>query len=305
MEPFLDNFYSGHLKVNSNRGITFCNKHALHLIECKKEELYTMNLSDIFTKASNIFIDSYVYPLLINEFFAEEVQLTMINSKGEKIPIVANVNFDEEHHTTYWSFFGCKNRDKLYEELIQTKELLEKKGQELLEMSTIDPLTGLLNRRELDNRVAKILSQAKRNKSPVTLIIIDIDFFKNINDKYGHAFGDDVLQGLAKILLTNRREHDVIARFGGEEFILVLPDVNKINALKLAEIIRTDVQSNKIKGINITVSVGVSIASDDKYEFDILFKEADSALYSAKDQGRNRTIVHKEHLLLEDKKETL
>lgn len=296
METFLDNFYSGHIIVDSKRGITFCNKHVLHLIECKKEELYRMSLSDIFTKASNIFIDSYVYPLLINEFFAEEIQLTIISSKGERIPVVVNINFNEEHHTTYWSFFCCKNRDKLYQELIQTKELLEKKGQELLEMATIDPLTGLLNRRELDNRVTKILSQAKRNKSSVTLIIIDIDFFKNINDKHGHAFGDDVLQGLAKILLNNRREHDIIARFGGEEFILVLPDVNKRNALKLAEIIRTDVQKTKLKDINITVSIGVSITTDNKYEFDILFKEADSALYRAKDQGRNRTIVYKEPL---------
>ena len=291
MDSFLDSFYSGHLVLNSKREIIYSNQHILHLLDLQKVELSTISLSKMFTKASNIFIDSYVYPLLITEFCAEEVQLTMITSKGKKVPVVASISLDKEH-TTYWSLFDCANRDKLYQELIETKELLEKQSQELLEMATIDSLTGLLNRRELDNRSGRILSQAQRNKSSVAVILIDIDCFKNINDAYGHAFGDDVLQHLGKTLLKSHREHDVVARYGGEEFVLVLPNIDDANALNIAEKIRCDIEATKINGINITVSIGVSINKDNKNEFDVLFKEADSALYKAKNTGRNRAILY-------------
>lgn len=291
MDSFLDSFYSGHLVVNPKRCIIYSNQHILHLLGWQKEEVSSMRLSNMFTKASNIFIESYVYPLLINEFCAEEVQLSMITSTGKKVPVVASIRLDEEH-TTYWSFFECANRDKLYQELIETKELLEKQSQELLKLATIDPLTGLLNRRELDNRAGRTLSQAKRNKSSVAVMIIDIDFFKNINDTHGHAFGDAVLQHLGKILLQSHREHDIVARFGGEEFVLVLPDIDDANALSVAEKIRVDIETAKINGINITVSIGVSINKNDKNDFDVLFKEADSALYKAKKNGRNRAILY-------------
>lgn len=263
----------------------------LPLLGWKKEDLSSAPLSNIFTKASNIFIDSYVYPLLVNEFCAEEVQLTMIAPQGKKVPVVANIRLDEEH-TTYWSLFVCANRDKLYQELIETKELLEKQSKELLDMATIDPLTGLLNRRELDNRASRLLFQAQRNKSSVAVMIIDIDDFKKINDTYGHAFGDDVLKHLGKSLLKSHRKHDVVARYGGEEFVLVLPDTDDANALNVAEKIRCDIETTEINGINITVSIGLSINKDNKNEFDVLFKEADSALYKAKKNGRNTTILY-------------
>ena len=291
MDSFLDKFCSGHLVVNSKRYITYSNKQMLPLLGWKKEDLSSVPLSNIFTKASNIFIDSYVYPLLVNEFCAEEVQLTMIAPQGKKVPVVANIRLDEEH-TTYWSLFGCANRDKLYQELIETKELLEKQSKELLDMATIDPLTGLLNRRELDNRASRLLSQAQRNKSSVAVMIIDIDDFKKINDTYGHAFGDDVLKHLGKSLLKSHRKHDVVARYGGEEFVLVLPDTDDANALNAAEKIRCDIETTEINGINITVSIGLSINKDNKNEFDVLFKEADSALYKAKKNGRNTTILY-------------
>lgn len=255
-----------------------------------QEVLSEMSLGDIFSRASNIFIDSYVYPLLINEHCAEELQLTLITAKGDKIAVVANINLDQ-YQTTYWSLYGCANRDKLYQELIQAKELLEKQSEELLEMATVDSLTGLLNRRALDNRASKVLSQAKRSRSSVAVIIIDIDFFKAINDTYGHALGDDVLQYLGTLLLKKRRGHDIVARFGGEEFILVLPDVNEKNACKVAEAIRVDIETTQFKGISITVSIGVSLNKEDNNEFDVLFKEADSALYIAKKEGRNKSVL--------------
>jgi diguanylate cyclase (GGDEF)-like protein len=290
LDSFLGCFNSGHFVVNAKREISFSNQYMVNHLGWSQEALSEMSLSDIFSRASNIFIDSYVYPLLINEHCAEELQLTLITAKGNKVAVVANIRLDE-YQTTYWSLFDCANRDKLYQELIHAKELLEKQGEELLEMATVDALTGLLNRRELDNRVRRLLSQAQRNKSSVAVIIIDIDFFKVINDTKGHAFGDDVLQHLGEVLLKRHREHDILARYGGEEFVLVLPDVNEENAFKVAEAIRVDIETTNFKGIGITVSIGVSLNKEDNNEFDILFKEADSALYIAKKGGRNKSVL--------------
>lgn len=299
LNSLLDSFNSGHLVVNAKREITFSNQYLVDRLGWQSEELSKMNLGDIFTKASKIFIDSYVYPLLIHELCAEELQLSMLNSKGEKVAVVANIKLDEKQ-ATYWSLYDCANRDKLYQELILAKELLEKQSQELIELATVDSLTGLLNRRELNNRAHNMLSQAQRTQSSVAVIVIDIDFFKNINDTHGHAFGDEVLQHLAHVLLKARREHDIVARFGGEEFVLILPDVDENSAFKVAETLRVDIETSDIKGIQVTVSIGVSLNkpssmnndNSDKNEFDTLFKQADSALYRAKHEGRNQTTLY-------------
>lgn len=296
MNSFLDSFYSGHLIVNAKREISFSNQYLVDRLGWKIEDLTAMNLSDIFTKASKIFIDSYVYPLLMHELCAEELQLTMLTSEGKKLSVVVNIKLDEAQ-TTYWSIFDCANRDELYQELIQAKELLEKQSRELIELAAIDALTGLLNRRELDSRASRMLSHAQRTKSSVAVIVIDIDFFKAINDTHGHAFGDQVLQYLGSLLMRGRREHDIVARFGGEEFVLVLPDVNKNSALKVAETLRLDVERSDIKGIKITVSLGISLNQldsnkHDHHEFDTLFKQADSALYDAKHKGRNKSVLY-------------
>jgi diguanylate cyclase (GGDEF)-like protein len=287
---FLDNFNSGHLVVSAKRQISFSNQYISKRLKMDKKELSGNSLSHIFTKASNIFIDSYVYPLLLNELVAEEIQLTMVTSSGERMPVVASIKLDEKQ-ITYWSFFDCVNRDKLYQELIETKELLEKQSLELIEMATVDPLTGLLNRRSLDDRAGMVLSQAQRNNSSVAVVVIDIDHFKNVNDTYGHAFGDAVLQSLGKTLIEGRREHDIVARFGGEEFVLVLPNVDEKDALNISEKIRTDISKNTINDINVTVSIGVSLNNANKNEFDVLFKDADSALYKAKNMGRNQIVL--------------
>jgi diguanylate cyclase (GGDEF)-like protein len=287
---FLDNFYSGHLVVSAKRQISFSNQYISKRLKIDKKELLGISLSHIFTKASNIFIDSYVYPLLLNELVVKEIQLTIVTSSRERIPVVASIKLDEKQ-ITYWSFYICENRDKLYQELIETKELLEKQSLELIEMATVDPLTGLLNRRSLDDRAGMVLSQAQRNNSSVAMVVIDIDHFKNVNDTYGHAFGDAVLQSLGKTLTEGRREHDIVARFGGEEFVLVLPNVDEKDALNISEKIRTDISKNTINDINVTVSIGVSLNNANKNEFDVLFKDADSALYKAKNMGRNQTVL--------------
>lgn len=279
--------------VTSNREITFSNQYIADKLGWRKDELLGRSLRDVFTKASKIFIDSYVYPLLIHERSVEELQLTMMTSDGGRLSVVANIKIDE-NQITYWSLYDCANRDKLYQELIKAKELLEKQSLELIELATIDSLTGLLNRRELNNRVQPMLSQANRTESSVATIIIDIDFFKNVNDTHGHVFGDEVLQHISQILLNNRREHDIIARFGGEEFVLVLPNITTNNAFKVAETLRLQIENSEVKGIKITVSMGISMNKNGNNDFDSLFKLADAALYQAKEKGRNMTVISEE-----------
>lgn len=286
-----DWFDSGHFIVGANRHIQYSNNYLADYFGWSKDALATKNLSELFSKASNIFIDSYVYPLLINQNHVEEIQLTFLTSKGEKIPIVANVKLGDGQ-ATYWSIFGCVNRNKLYQELIQAKELLETQSQKLMELATIDPLTGLLNRRELDAQVKRILLRSQRTQASVAVMIIDIDFFKGINDTHGHAFGDDVLCQLSALLLKNRRKYDITARIGGEEFVIVLPDINAINAQQIAETLRKDIESTEINGIHVTVSIGVTTNKHSENDFATLYKEADKALYSAKQQGRNRIILN-------------
>ena len=279
--------------VTSNREITFSNQYIADKLGWRKDELLGRSLRDVFTKASKIFIDSYVYPLLIHERSVEELQLTMMTSDGGRLSVVANIKIDE-NQITYWSLYDCANRDKLYQELIKAKELLEKQSLELIELATIDSLTGLLNRRELNNRVQPMLSQANRTESSVATIIIDIDFFKNVNDTHGHVFGDEVLQHISQILLNNRREHDIIARFGGEEFVLVLPNITTNDAFKVAETLRLQIENSEVKGVKITVSMGISMNKNGNNDFDSLFKLADAALYQAKEKGRNMTVISEE-----------
>ncbi|MBC2728601.1 diguanylate cyclase [Desulfosporosinus sp.] len=159
--------------------------------------------------------------------------------------------------------------------------------------STKDHLTGLNNVRTFDTELNKVTKRVTNN-SLVALLLIDIDFFKKVNDEYGHQNGDKVLEDLSKILLSSSKSSDIVSRNGGEEFSIIITDCPPENVLKVAERIRTVVEKqgfslidNRI--INITVSIGVSIYPDN--HIDKLVEIADAALYKAKRTGRNKVIV--------------
>jgi sigma-B regulation protein RsbQ len=213
----VNNFCSGHLVVSPERKIIFCNTYASDLSGQQNGQLVNSAVSDCFTKASNIFIDSYIYPFLLNDSFVEESQMSWLTQKGEVVPVVVNIRLGEDG-VSYWSIYVCANRDQLYDELIKAKTALEKQSEELYQLATTDPLTGLLNRRELLLQVKKITSQVERNASTVALLSVDVDFFKDVNDTYGHQAGDKVLKLLADILIEGRRANDLVARVGGKSW---------------------------------------------------------------------------------------
>jgi sigma-B regulation protein RsbQ len=290
----VDNFNSGLLIVNKQRQIVFCNAYFASLCSVDKATITKNSLAQYFSKASNIFIDSYVYPLLLSEGSVQEIQLSCRDRHSKSIPVIVNINLLPDGDT-YWSIYTCTNRDKLQTELIKAKEALEKKTQELFELATTDSLSGLLNRREFFHLAQKAVQQAMRNSSTLALLSFDIDYFKQVNDCYGHQMGDKVIQTVANILSENRRVYDVVARIGGEEFVVLLPDIDKQNAWQLAEKLRQQVAQQSIDGIRVTVSVGLCVTEKGQaINVHEMLRLSDNALYKAKNNGRNQTIIYQE-----------
>ena len=163
-----------------------------------------------------------------------------------------------------------------------------------------DPLTGLYNRRHLDEMLHIELSRSKRAGTPLTILLLDIDHFKNINDTHGHQIGDVALQSVATILKTNVRVGDVVCRYGGEEFILVFPGMKAMDGHVRAEVLRTLVTlqtiTNEDQTLSVTISIGGSVYPQDGTTADELVSLADQALYRAKQNGRNR-VEFAEHML--------
>ncbi len=161
----------------------------------------------------------------------------------------------------------------------------------LKRQATTDALTGLYNRVQFNESLSVETKRTVRYKTPLSLIMFDIDRFKPINDTYGHQAGDCVLQELTDLVARNIREQDVAARWGGEEFMLLIPDNDAQNAKQLAEKLRTEIEKSCFYGVcSVTCSFGVTqFRNDDSVES--FTKRVDSAMYKAKDNGRNRVEV--------------
>jgi diguanylate cyclase (GGDEF)-like protein len=172
-----------------------------------------------------------------------------------------------------------------------TKEVLYR--EELKHLASVDSLSQLYNRRYFYDVAGHIIKVAKREKTDISLVMIDIDFFKKINDKYGHQVGDEVIVKLSNILLEETRQSDIACRYGGEEFLLLLPHTNEEGAYKLAEQIRKKVFNSLIdlenKKLKFSVSIGTSQIDLNK-DLDYTINLADKALYNAKNNGRNLVV---------------
>jgi diguanylate cyclase (GGDEF)-like protein len=163
---------------------------------------------------------------------------------------------------------------------------------QLTEQANRDPLTGLYNRRYLNDSVQREFDRCARDDAPVSLLLFDLDHFKHVNDKHGHTIGDEVLQKVSALLLQEMRSSDICCRYGGEEFLLVLPHVGLDAALERAERCRRRVAEHHwLAGkqpFALTLSVGVACAPDARATPVTLINLADQALYRAKAEGRNR-----------------
>jgi len=184
-------------------------------------------------------------------------------------------------------------RVKVHLKIKTLQDDLKRTNELLLELSNTDHLTGLFNRRYLMEALGKEVQRSLRKRNNLSLIILDIDHFKQVNDSYGHLQGDIVLQKVALQLQKELRAYDTAARYGGEEFIAVLPDSTLEEAVFVANRVRTSIQSTGFSGelsrLSLTVSIGVTnLSSLGCTTVDSFIKSADDALYRAKANGRNR-----------------
>jgi len=193
----------------------------------------------------------------------------------------------------------CELDARILELEVLQKEL-EEKNETLELLSSLDGLTGLFNRRYFDDNLQKEWKQAMRNQSPLALLLIDIDYFKNYNDLYGHLAGDDCLRTVAMVLYEALlRPIDIVARYGGAVFAAILPDTDGNGAVMVARRMLAGVAALKIDhpgsmgGDHLTVSIGAScLLPDTKTDFTVLLDRADKALYAAKEGGRNQLRIN-------------
>jgi len=205
---------------------------------------------------------------------------------------------------THGAYINATLATRLRRELKESRAALQARLQEverlqeqLREQALQDPLTGMFNRRYLDAFLERELARARRDGNPLTVMILDIDHFKQINDHYGHLFGDRVIRAIGAALKAGIKGRDFVSRYGGEEFAILLPDTPVSGALVVAENIRRTVAGSRIRRLNseevvgnITLSAGIAAFSSVEAG-EGLFERADAALYRAKNLGRNRIVV--------------
>ena len=284
-------------------GKTAISRKVLHIKNCKTtdEQLISYETSG-YKKGSII-----CAPVLANDSLLGVIELTH--------PDTDHFDSWQEHSAViYADLIGMLlNNNKLMKNLqsivnVRTEELQksleesEKLRARYEEMSVIDHLTKLYNRRFFFSEVTSGLARAKRYSQAFSLMLMDLDHFKRVNDTHGHECGDNVLKGVAEILTRFTREGDTLARFGGEEFVLALPNTSNDGAIKLAERIRSTIEEHnwECNGKNMTITISIGLTSlHDKNEDELneddtqvtqvtdILREADRALYYVKQHGRN------------------
>lgn len=287
----LNKFSCGLFTSNIKTGqVHYANDYLCGVLDYKHGVVNQLSLTQLFSKASLIFLESYLYPMLIKEHESFEIQLTLLKKNHDPIPVVANVNLQGEE--VFWSIFTAVNRDKLYQELLDARHQLEQQTEILAQQATTDPLTSLLNRRAAIEGIEKLMSHASRSSSWLSFAMIDIDYFKRINDQLGHAKGDEVLVNVGHVLQDMCRKTDVVARWGGEEFLIVLYDAPFDNVQEFCRRLHQKLNEITVFNSPLTVSVGGIVCHLENkkiIDFEAVLNEADSLLFKAKNNGRNRT----------------
>jgi len=266
-------------------------KEKLSEIEGKINEYFLFY--EIAKKLANILNKRDLFNVFIDEIrlfsFVKDIKISNTQESGYfSFPIsedtndILNFKIDDKHFDYIINFATllklCVERIKLYNRFE--------------ELSIIDGLTGIYNRRYFLKRYSEEFERAKKFKLKLSLLIVDIDDFKKINDNFGHIAGDFVLKDVAKRLKGNIRSIDLVCRFGGEEFIVVLPETDKISAITAAERLSLAISLKPFKIfddiVNITVSIGVGCYPENTLYQDVFIELVDKALYRAKLSGKNR-----------------
>jgi two-component system, cell cycle response regulator len=232
---------------------------------------------------------------LIRKRTQDYVYTILLSANGEEADVIRGFELGADDYLCKpFQEFELKARLKVGERIIRAHEELVEAREALKFEATHDPLTRLLNRKAVLELLTKEISRARRLQTPLSIFLADLDFFKHINDTYGHLVGDDVLRNTAARIRGAIREYDHVGRYGGEEFIAVLPGCNADLAEQVAERVRRSISEEAVANtpcpVNITVSIGV-LQWQSGMDVSDLLQETDVALYRAKNGGRNRVEV--------------
>lgn len=280
----------------------FENEYMLFLANYEKtinpynQKTYKLILSFILTSLLMAPLVLYFSKIVVRPIFRLAIESEKI--KNREYDVVEVKSFIKEVSILSSVFSAMsesvKNHQEYLEETVKkrTKEL-NLKNEELYKNSITDKLTNIYNRAKLDLALSEEIDRSKRYGSIFSIILIDVDFFKKVNDNYGHQVGDDVLKQSAKVLLENIRQTDLLGRWGGEEFLIICTQTDKESALILAEKLRKTIKSHKYSTYpkEVTISLGVATYSEKIKSVDDILLSADRALYDAKNQGRDRVVA--------------
>ncbi|MBC7756174.1 MAG: diguanylate cyclase [Bdellovibrio sp.] len=309
-----DNFSEGVMMVDKTGRIMLANKTLRSWVEDKNNPLFGKASKDLAWLKSALREDPKNYPWIRAMAMQDAIngwQLEFKKVNGETIKAVLNCSPIQDAakkvRGCLVTFDNVTEIERVNTELKLTMEQLyvsqlaiEKQNTELIELATRDSLTSCLNRRAFFETAEKIFAKHTVKKRSLVCIMSDIDHFKSFNDRHGHAVGDKVLVAFAKTLYAGLRNEDLLCRYGGEEFCILLPDATPEMALEIAERLRSDVESragSSIRGslgLKITASFGVAILNQEIESFKAMLDKADQALYVAKRSGRNCVKVWEE-----------
>jgi diguanylate cyclase (GGDEF)-like protein len=252
-----------------------------------------------------IFLDEPSEPPLIHVEPGQTVgEMSVIDGSPASAHVIAidSSRLLEVDDRTFWNLVSASHRFSINLLQLLARRMRDSNtnlrkvtllGRELQRDANVDPLTTLHNRRWWDNKFARLVERAQRSEHSLSLLVLDIDHFKQYNDQYGHIAGDTVLKHVGKTLLSNLRSMDLAARLGGEEFVVALPMTDHAGARAAAERLRTSVKADTVEAPDgehlpaVTVSIGVAMIQSGESAQD-LFSRADAALYRAKAEGRDR-----------------
>lgn len=317
MDKKLDCAPCGYIVFTKEGRIEETNETMCDLLSSTKTKLNGEHLNNVLTKASKIYFQTYFTPLLMMHTKVNEMYLTFVTSEGEETPTLINAQVRDDmvecavlqmkvrDEYEQQMLFEKRNAervleetDKAYRQLQGLLQEFEQKRRELTvlngeleQLSITDSLTGLYNRRYMENRMEDLLEKAREDTVPFGVIMIDIDLFKVVNDRFGHQAGDEVLKELARVLEGGVRSDDFVGRLGGEEFLILLGSTGEQEAVETGKRLCQLAADKVWESIAVTVSVGVSVYAEGDTQRELLAR-ADEALYKSKADGRNRSTYH-------------
>ncbi|WFA85615.1 sensor domain-containing diguanylate cyclase [Paenibacillus amylolyticus] len=320
MDIQLDLAPCGYFSISDSGVVQSINQTMLTMLGYERDELVGQHIESTMSVSNKVFFHTYFYPYIQLYGHVDEMYFTFRTRDQQAVPVLLNgvrqtrngesvvdcvvvvMRKRIEHEkdilhtkTKLQELYQAtqeanKELERLHEEYKIKEQALIKVNDQLETLASTDLLTGLKNRRFFQEKMLERVMMFREKQRYFSLLVVDIDHFKSINDTYGHPIGDLVLGNLAGLLQTVSRSTDVVARYGGEEFVVILPDCEEEQAIGIAERYRSQVASADWGEYNITVSIGAATVVEEDTEKS-LFQRADNALYASKTGGRNR-VTH-------------